>query len=79
MKKVIWTPVAKESLEQTEEFLAELWSDKVVEEFLDKLDYRIEQIKQNPELSPTFQQSEFRRLSNTQNGFSFLQESAKVY
>jgi len=37
MKKVIWTPVAKESLEQTEEFLAELWSDQVVEEFLNKL------------------------------------------
>ena len=62
MKKVIWTPVAKESLEQTEEFLSELWSDQVFEEFLDKLDYRIEQIKQNPELAPTFQQSEFRRL-----------------
>jgi plasmid stabilization system protein ParE len=62
MKRVIWTPIAKESLSQVIEFLSQLWSDRIVDEFLDQLDYRISQLQNNPELAPAFQQSEFRQL-----------------
>lgn len=62
MKKVIWTPTARISLQYTYDFLAELWSEQVAEEFLNQLDYRISQIQKNPELAPTFELSEFRQL-----------------
>jgi plasmid stabilization system protein ParE len=62
MKRVIWTPIAKESLVHMVEFLSELWEDLIIDEFLDRLDYRIEQIQKNPRLAPAFQQSEFRQL-----------------
>ena len=38
MKKVIWTPVAKELLKQTEKFISERWHDEIVTRFLDRLD-----------------------------------------
>ncbi len=62
MKKVFWTPIAKKSLEQTVAFLSEHWSESIVDEFLNQLDYRISQIQQNSELAPTFLKSEFRQL-----------------
>lgn len=62
MKKVIWTPTARKSLQQTTDFITELWNDQVAEEFLNQLDYRIKQIQRNPELAPTFRNSEFRQL-----------------
>jgi len=62
MKKVVWTPVAIESLNQTTDFLYKVWNNKVVETFLHDLDHRINQIKNDPELAPTFKQSEFRQL-----------------
>ena len=62
MKQVIWTPIAKESLQHTVDFIQQLWNDQIVEEFLNQLDYRITQIRRNPELAPAFSQSEFRQL-----------------
>ena len=62
MKKVIWTPTARISLQHTCDFLAEHWNEQVAEEFLNQLDYRISQIQKNPELAPTFELSEFRQL-----------------
>ena len=38
VKKVIWTPVAKELLKQTEKFTSERWHDEIVTRFLDRLD-----------------------------------------
>jgi plasmid stabilization system protein ParE len=60
MKTVIWTPTARKSLQQTTDFISDLWNEQVTEEFLNQLDYRIEQIQRNPELAPTFKNSEFR-------------------
>ncbi|KYG80132.1 plasmid stabilization system protein ParE [Roseivirga ehrenbergii] len=62
MKKVIWTPVAIKSLRQTADFLSEIWNDQIVDEFVNQLDYRITQIQRNPDLAPTFINSEFRQL-----------------
>ncbi|MEQ8908717.1 MAG: hypothetical protein RIC95_05965 [Vicingaceae bacterium] len=62
MKKVVWTPVALESLAQTKDFLDKVWNDEVIDSFLNKLDHRINQIRKNPELAPSFKQSEFRQL-----------------
>ena len=61
-KKVVWSPTARKSLRQTSDFISELWSEQVKTEFLNQLNYRIEQIQRNPELAPTFEDSEVRKL-----------------
>jgi plasmid stabilization system protein ParE len=62
MKKVIWTPTARKSLQQVTDFISGLWDEEVTNEFLSQFDYRIEQIQRNPELAPTFKNSEIRQL-----------------
>jgi len=65
MKKVVWTPTARISLQHTCDFLAELWNEQVAEEFLNQLDYRISQSQKNPELAPAFEHCEFRTTTNS--------------
>ena len=62
MKRVIWTPIGKNSLQETISFISELWDQKIIDKFLNQLDYRIEQIKLNNELAPAFEHSKFRQL-----------------
>jgi len=62
MKKLIWTPTAIRSLQLIIDFLEEIWNQQVIDAFLNKLDFRIEQIKINPELAPTFENSDLRQL-----------------
>lgn len=62
MKKLIWTPTASRSLQEVTNFVGELWTEQIVDEFLNQLDFRIEQIRNNPELAPTFQNSDIRQL-----------------
>ncbi|MCO6357166.1 type II toxin-antitoxin system RelE/ParE family toxin [Roseivirga pacifica] len=62
MKKVIWSPTARKSLRKTSAFIAELWNEEVQTDFLNQLNFRINQIQRNPELAPTFDDSEVRKL-----------------
>ena len=62
MKKVVWAPTARRSLRRTSDFIVERWNDQVKKEFLNQLNFRIEQIQRNPELAPTFEDSEIRKL-----------------
>lgn len=61
-KKVIWSPTARKSLRRTSNFISELWNEQIKTEFLNQLDFRIEQIQRNPELAPTFEDSDVRKL-----------------
>lgn len=54
MKKAIWSPTARKSLRQTSAFISELWNEQVKNEFLNQLNFRVDQIKKNPELAPAF-------------------------
>ena len=38
------------------------WNEDVADNFLDRLDDRIEQLKVNPRIGPTYEQTEFRQL-----------------
>jgi plasmid stabilization system protein ParE len=62
MKEIRWTNTAKLSLKNTAEFTIEVWNDKVLDTFLDQLDFRISQLQNNPQLGKSFQNSHFRRL-----------------
>jgi len=61
-KKVIWSPTARKSLRRTSNFVSELWNEQIKTEFLIQLNFCIEQIQTNPELAPTFEDSEVRKL-----------------
>tara|TARA_Y100001972_G_scaffold129251_1_gene195714 strand:- start:980 stop:1180 length:201 start_codon:yes stop_codon:yes gene_type:complete len=52
MKEVRWTETAKNTFRETSEFILSLWNISVNEKFLDQLEYRIGQLKHNPELGP---------------------------
>ncbi|MDW3209692.1 MAG: type II toxin-antitoxin system RelE/ParE family toxin [Reichenbachiella sp.] len=62
MKKVIWSLTARKSLRRTSAFISELWNEQVKMEFLNQLNFRVDQIRKNPELAPTFEDSEVRKL-----------------
>jgi plasmid stabilization system protein ParE len=62
MKKVIWAPTARRSLRRTSYFISDLWNEQVKTEFLNQLNFRVEQIQRNPELAPTFEDSQVRKL-----------------
>jgi plasmid stabilization system protein ParE len=60
--KILWTPVGVKSLEETVNFITERWDGQIADKFLNQLDYRIGQIHQNPEIAPTFKNSDYRQL-----------------
>jgi len=62
MKEVQWTETARITLQETSDFILELWSSDVHKEFVEQLDYRIEQLQSNPELAPAFENTQIRRL-----------------
>lgn len=62
MKEVRWTETAKQTLNETSEFILDLWTEQVNENFLDQLEYRIGQLQRNPELGPAFEKTNFRKL-----------------
>ena len=60
--KTVWTPLGLKSLDKATNFIEEQWNEDVTDNFLDRLDERIEQLKKNPKVGPTYQQTEFRQL-----------------
>ena len=56
--RAVWTPLGLKSLDKTTNFIEELWNEEVANNFLE----RLEQLKKNPRMGPTFEQTEFRQL-----------------
>lgn len=50
--KVIWSEEAENNLNEISECILESWNEKILQEFLGKLNYCIKQIQQFPELFP---------------------------
>jgi len=67
MKKVIWSPTARRSLKRTSDFILNLWNEQVRAEFINQLNFRITQIQKNPELGPSFEDSDIRKLVTHQS------------
>jgi plasmid stabilization system protein ParE len=62
MKEVQWTETARRTLQETSDFILELWNTDVNKEFVEQLDYRIGQLQNNPKLAPAFDNTHIRRL-----------------
>lgn len=60
--RVVWTPLGLKSLDKTTNFIEEQWNEHVADNFLDRLDERIEQLKENPRIGPIYKQTEYRQL-----------------
>ena len=60
--RAVWTPQGLKSLEKTTNFIEEQWNQDIANNFLDRLDARIEQLKRNPRIGPIYQKTEFRQL-----------------
>ena len=73
--KVVWTKTAQQSLVKTTDFILEVWNEDIENRFLIQLDYRISQIRENPELAPTLKGSSFRQVKIHQTTSLFY----KVY
>ena len=54
--RTVWTPYGLKSLDKTINFIEEKWNEKVADTFLERLDERIEQLKINPRMGPTYEQ-----------------------
>ncbi len=62
MKEIRWTETGKRTLRETSDFLLELWNDKVNQDFIDQLEFRIGQLSRNPEMGPALDNTDFRKL-----------------
>ena len=60
--RTVWTPLGLKSLDKTTDFIEEQWNENVADNFLDRLDKRIEQLKSNPLIGPIYEQTEFLQL-----------------
>lgn len=60
--RAVWTPLGLKSLDKSTNFIEEQWNEDVADNFLDRLDERIEQLKGNPRIGPTYEQTEYRQL-----------------
>ncbi len=54
--------LAKTSLQETIDFLKVNWDDKTINDLINLIDKRTEQLIQNPNIGPKLPNSEFRRL-----------------
>jgi len=63
MKKVLWTALAVKSLSEVYNFTCEVWDIEIADNLLSQIDYRIDQVQNNPELAPKFENSLFRKLN----------------
>jgi addiction module RelE/StbE family toxin len=50
--KIIWSPIAKKSLEELVSFLETKWGEKVIENLFVELNHSLKQISLTPEMYP---------------------------
>lgn len=60
--EVFWTPLARQSLQETVDYLTTNWNDEVVEIFFDLIDQKIEIIQDHPNIGIKIKKSEIRRI-----------------
>lgn len=52
--RAVWTPLGVKALDKTTNFIQEQWNEDIADNFLDRLDERIELLKTNPSIGPTY-------------------------
>lgn len=62
MKEVQWTATARRTLQETSEFILEVWDVDVHSKFVEQLDSKISLLQKSPELAPVFENTQIRKL-----------------
>ncbi len=60
--RIVWTPIAINSLREIKKFVLEQWSQDVLDYLLDLVDKRIHQLRSNPEMAPIVEKTQYRKL-----------------
>lgn len=61
-QKIYWTSIALDSLIEVERYIRIFWDEKVVRNFLKSIDVVIEIIRDNPQIAPKIEKTEFRKF-----------------
>lgn len=48
--EIFWTPLARQSLQETVDFLTNIWNEEVVDNFFELVDQKIEIIQDHPNI-----------------------------
>lgn len=62
MRDILWTSLAKNSLQECLDFMVSNWGDQSKDDLFDTIDKRLEQVCINPKIAPVLSETEFRRL-----------------
>lgn len=60
-RKVIWSPVARGTYYQILEYLEQSWTTKEIENFIDRVEYVIQHIRENPLQYPVSKEKNIHR------------------
>lgn len=60
--EIFWTPLARQSLQETVDFLTNIWNEEVVDNFFELVDQKIEIIQDHPNIGFKIKKSEIRRI-----------------
>jgi len=61
-KEIYWSPIAIKSYLDSKDYIELIWDIKIVEEFENLVDERIEQLRQNNLIAPTIENTNYRKL-----------------
>jgi len=78
-KKVLWSPIAESDLRFTLFYLESNWNNAVVNQYLNKIDYLVNQITTNPEQFPLVNnKKKIRKCVVTKHNTIFYREKDEV-
>ena len=61
-KEIYWSPIAIKSYLDSKDYIELIWDIKIVEEFENLVDERIEQLRQNNHIAPIIENTNYRKL-----------------
>jgi len=81
-KEVYWSPIAIESYLDIKDYIDSIWDSKIVEEFENLVDERVEQLKQNNLIAPKIENTNYRKLvihKNTSLIYDITEELIRIH
>ncbi|HRZ96562.1 MAG TPA: type II toxin-antitoxin system RelE/ParE family toxin [Paludibacter sp.] len=75
LKEIIWSPLSVSDMENTIEYLSNIWNEQIINEFLDDVDLNLQQIALYPRLYPVINKKlKVRKCVVTKHNTIFYQE-----
>ncbi len=81
-KEIYCSPIAIESYLDIKDYIKSIWDVKIVEEFENLVDERIEQLRQNNFIAPIIENTSYRKLvihKNTSIIYDITEELVRIH